>query len=113
MNVYTDGLRHLADFLDARPEITIRGTIINSFIDLTALQAIARASSWEKVHSGSFFFLRKHFGPIELDVCTSRDQVCRRVVVGQRVVQAQPATLEHTEDLIEWVCNDSLFETSA
>lgn len=101
-----EGLRQLATFLEAHPEIPISYQTYNVYFeDKDDLRKAARIGSWAKEYYGDYFVLRKIFaGHIQLDVYTDREKVCRPVVVGTRIVEARPATPEQTEDVIEWVC---------
>ncbi len=100
-----EGLRQLAAFLEAHEEIPISFQTYNVyFYEKADLARVARIGSWIKEYAGEYFILRKTFGPIKLDVYTDRDKVCRPVVVGKTVIEARPAVPEHTEDVIEWVC---------
>lgn len=105
------GLRELAMFLEANPEVPEPvGTQLNAFLhDAAALAQLARKGAWEKVYAGDYFCLRRTFaGGIQLDINCSRDRVCERVLVGTREVAAQPA---HLEPVYEWRCAGSLLAT--
>ena len=72
----------------------------------TACPTHARTATWEKVYNGEWFYLRRDFGEdLSLDIATSRDTVCRRVVVGTETV---PATPEREVEVVEWVCDDAV-----
>lgn len=110
---FTAGLRALADFLDAHPEVPFpRYDTINVFLDDKAqLARIARVGSWEKEYNDSYFSLSRSFGEdLRLDINTSRSKVCRKVVVGTRIVPAVEAKPEHEEDVTVWECDDALLE---
>lgn len=99
------GLRALADFLDAHPDIVPSSQTYNVYVNSREeLARIARATTWQKVYVGNFFILRKMFGGIQLDVYTDRELVCKPVVTGKKIVEAVPAQPEHEEDIVEWVC---------
>jgi hypothetical protein len=102
------GLRDLADFLEAHPGVPFPAyNVLNANVDTKdEIARIARLCSWEKDFNGEFFSLRKRFGgELMLDVYTSRDQVCRRVVKGTKTLPAVP---ERTVEDVEWVCDDAL-----
>ncbi len=103
---YTQGLRDLADFLELHPEIDAHVQTYNVFVYTKEdLSKIARLTSWEKHYEGSYFMLRKQFSDgLKLDINIERTKICKQVVTGQRVIPAVP---EHTEDVTEWVCEDS------
>ena len=104
-----EGLRELADFLAATPQLELSAQTYNIYVESREeLAAIARLSSWRKEFIGDYFILRKTFAGLTLDVYTKRESVCRAVVTGQRVVPAQPASPEHVEDIVEWVCDDAV-----
>ncbi len=118
------GLRELADFLDsprglALPRLAVAATAWpqdwhpGSFKDTpgrakAVMQRAARAlGKAEKRHEGSYFALVRKFGPVKLELTTSREQVCEKVIIGTREVPevTYPA---RTEDVCEWLCSDSL-----
>lgn len=114
-----DGLRQLADWLEAHPiPRSYSGVDMNIFFDdVTAL--VAGTRGWgrlEKKGQGDFYFLRKEFGSeVRLDANVRREVLCERVKVGERVVPAQPERIlpaepEKVEDVYEWKCPDSLLE---
>ena len=103
------GLRDLADFLDAHPNVPVPGSeqTLNVFVDDRAtLAAIAREGRWEKHYYTNWFTLVAAFGPITLHINLDREQVCRKVVTGSRVVPARAAEPEHVEEVTEWICED-------
>ncbi len=104
----TQGLRELADFLDAHPEIDASVQSYNVFVRTSAeLAKIARLTSWEKKYDGAYFMLRKTFSDgLNLDINIQRQEVCKRVVIGRQVIPAVTIP-EYTEDVIEWQCADS------
>ena len=110
MSDTTKGLRELADFLDANPQLELTTPSHMIYVsERDKLAEIARQGSWAKTYRGDYFNLVKTFsGDVTLEVFTDRDAVCRKVVTGHRVVPAQPATEEHTVEIVEWVCDDAL-----
>lgn len=111
----TRGLRELADFLDANPDVPVRGLdcCINVFADDKAhIVRTARIAGWQKNYNGNWFALQRWFGDgaIQLDVNIERGEICRRVVTGTEVIPAQP---ERTVDTVEWVCDTPLLAGEA
>ena len=107
---FTTSLRALADFLDAHPGVPCpRYETMNVFLnDREELAAVARLGTWEKVYNDNWFTLKMQFGEeLTLEVNTNRNTVCRKVVVGTRIVAAVEAKPEHEEDVTEWVCDDA------
>lgn len=101
------GMRELLNFLEAHPEIAVMTQHYIVYVSADELKQMARIGGWQKVYEGQFFTLRRHFsGGQKLDIYTNREAICRKVVTGTRVVPAQPAVEEHTEDVEEWVCDD-------
>jgi hypothetical protein len=104
------GLRDLADFLEQHPGVpapTYNALLVSSTKEM--LTRIARMASWTKDYGGEYFSLKKEFlGGLTLDIYTSRSEVCRKVVVGERVVPARPAEPERVEEVVEWVCEEAL-----
>ena len=105
---YIDGLRDLTDWLEQHPEYapTYPAVTLNVFADDKAeLAEFARAAGRATKHwLDSWFVVRAEFGPHSIDANLAREQVCDRVVTGIRWVPAQPA---RTEDVVEWVCQDT------
>ncbi|MDA8311045.1 MAG: hypothetical protein M0Z46_10625 [Actinomycetota bacterium] len=117
---YTDGLRELADWLDAHPEWTpVSGQLVCMYVlPETAPEAMARAArdmgSAEKSYNDStgLFGLEKSFGPHRLHILTEREAVCTRVVTGSHVeTKSVPVTFTmetvEVED-VEWICEPIL-----
>lgn len=107
---FVQGLRELADFIDAHPDIPCPyGEAHNAFVrDKTQLGMIARAvgGRWDKNCTSQFFYIRREFaGGHSYEVNVSRDQVCRKVVTGTRIEPAQP---EREVEVVEWVCTEPL-----
>jgi hypothetical protein len=99
------GLRQLVDFVEAHPELPVNlQHYIVYFSTKEELVAAARIGGWKKIYQGDYFILRREFAGAQLDIYTDREKVCTATVTGQRTVEAVPARPEHTEDVIEWVC---------
>ncbi len=121
---YAAGLRQVAEFIEAHPEIPLPGATLTSYalhdkkvVALTA-RALGQGGRCKKVYEDSILRLKREFGPIELEYLGLRSNVCERVKVGERLVPEmyvppQPATQgqtipEHKEAVYEWVCSPIL-----
>lgn len=109
-------LRAVADFLEAHP--TVGPVYTGCFVSCVSgekLKSIARElGSFEKRYGDDFRAVKK-FGDIEVLWIVSRDEICQRVVVGTKEVEARviPASQEqvipaHTEEIVQWVCSDAV-----
>jgi len=107
-----DGLRALADFLEANPSLPAP-TLNRLLVPLSTreqIAGIARVGSWQKDYeSDTWFSLKRSFGPqVTLEYFTERSNVCRKVKTGEtRLVPARPAEPERIEDVEKWVCDDA------
>jgi hypothetical protein len=106
--VYIEGLRDLADYLETSEielgyeyRTGIRLDVFTYSEAMFAEQQRKLGGFREKVLEGSYAIVRRTFGPHAIEVNISRDKVCERVEVGERVV---PATDEHVEKVYEWKC---------
>ena len=108
---FTEGLRALADFLDAHPELKepFGVTVLSMAENIDKLRLGARAlGQCDKVFNGEWFSVEKMFGPIKFEIYSRRELVCERIVVGKREVPA------HEEEIVEWTCsNDPLLKVRA
>jgi hypothetical protein len=125
MNATIKGLREMADFLEAHPSLyeipgLAGGLTLNLFVDskeqlADAARAIGKLS---KRVSGDYYYVQREFsGNVTLDVNASRQKVCEKVVVGTKVIPAQPervlpAEPEQVVEEYEWVCPKSLLSES-
>lgn len=112
MSEVTKGLRDLADFLDAHPDVRLNDPSHMVYVfSRDTLAAIARIGGWRKVYTNDYFNLVRDFdGGVSLQVFTDRAEVCHKVVTGTRLV---PAQAERTEETFEWVCEDASLLASA
>lgn len=125
---FIEGLRKLAELYQAHPELELPQyfdpfTIYN--VKKESLPRVARIfGSLEKRYDESSFRLRKDFGGgIILETYSSRESVCQRVKIGERVVPAHvvPAKPAEPELIVEekvvdefaWECPDSLLAAPA
>jgi len=107
---YVNGLRQLADFVEAHPELPVPfAGGHNVFVGTKAeLATFARLPGvrWDKSVDPNYFYIRHTFdGGHSYDINVQREQVCRKVVTGTRLVPAEPA---HEVDVFEWVCDEPL-----
>lgn len=130
---YTDGLRKLADLLDADHDLKLpyNGTTGEMLIiPLGAENQRAQLVAWaralarhgkldrrpvEHADGTSSFYLTGKVGGVKIQVITDRDSVCRRVVTGteDREVEeiVQPAVTRKVTrpvEIVEWVCHPVL-----
>lgn len=111
--MFIQGLRDMADFFENHPDLKFpHYSGLNVFVNTREeIAEIARQSTWSKVYAGHWFCLRKQFGSdLTLEINISREEVCRKVVTGTRVVPAMPAmpaTEETVEEVTEWVCDET------
>jgi hypothetical protein len=103
---FIDGLRKMADFFEQHPQIKTCSIDGNVFVERSELAALARLGGGSKEYYDSWFALRRTFGEdVRLDINVSREQVCRKVVVGHKIVPAQP---EREVEIVDWVCEESV-----
>ena len=124
---YTDGLRELADWLDAHPEWTpylpehFYSWIPSDEAKATMARAARDMGTARKTVNENLgtFRLEKSFGPHTMHVIADRAAVCERVVVGKHVektiekvpvgeVTYEEREVEHVVEDVEWVCPPSL-----
>lgn len=118
---YVDGLRQLADFIEAHPELPgllhcRAGIYLWGDSAKAELAVAAMAMGTAAKRADDFYFgVEKSFGPVVLSVKAGRDNVCERVVTGTKTTEylVPPEGVEmvkktHTEDIVEWVCPPSL-----
>ena len=105
---YIAGLREMAQFLEDHPTLEAPySNTCNVFVKAAELPALARLTAWTKEYFDTWFALSKSFsGNIELQYNVPRNEVCRKVVTGTRIVAAREAEPEHVENVEEWVCDD-------
>lgn len=118
---FIQALRDLADFFEQHPDvpaprwqqsISLFASYANPKADMAA---VARAmGSAAKNYSDELVTLRKPFGEwLELTMHANRDEVCERVVVGTKIIPAEPKRIipaqpARTEDIVEWHCTPLL-----
>lgn len=124
------GLREMADFFDARPDLKTPSQHIKTNINLFAkdkaelLELRRQMGNVVKREWGTFneyIALRKAFrGGFSIDVNILKDNTCERVKIGEEVVPAKPARTielpaepEKTVEKYEWHCNGLLADMPA
>lgn len=124
------GLRALADFIEAHPELPRpayladqphvwcpRGDEVQTLIRTAAAAGVPVT----KHHSESQRNVGLRFGPFEAMALINKSEVCERVVVGTRTVQVpDPAYIppetpmvDHTVEITEWRCRPLLAPAEA
>jgi hypothetical protein len=108
---YADSLRQIADWYESHAEIPLPHDAnefgLFTIHTLDGMETLARAfGACEKDYTEGFFKLKKGFGEIVFTAYASRDQICKRKVVGTREV---PETIipARTEEIVEWECFDT------
>ena len=116
-NELANGLRDLADWLDASAEVVPEHVVDHTFnvccLRREQIEAVARSGGrWEKVDDGNYFTLRRTFGPVTLDFFTARENVCRRVVVDT-IEHPEKVVPAHVEEVVEWVWDEPILGGAA
>lgn len=109
---FTQGLRDLADWYDAHPEVPLpenRMRIMSYCDTKEELATIVRAMGHcTKSVYEDILNVERNFGPVILRTVSLRDKVCEKVLVGQReiertiVLESKKETV--LEDVYEWKC---------
>lgn len=101
------GLRQLADFLEAHPEAPLSHVHVMEYIaKRDQFKHVARVmGNIDKTLNDDFFGIERCFGPVVYRIFTDRGNICERIVTGKRTIPAQP---EHEEDIVEWSCAEPL-----
>ena len=126
---YVDGLRALADFLEAHPdliEIHLPATFhVFPGSDKAKFARLAlQLGTSEKSVDSSWYNVERSFGPHKICVATSRSNVCEKIVVGSETVEIEEADPEVvaalpktkrtvTVEKTEWLCPESLHALAA
>lgn len=119
---YTDGIRRLADWLDANPQIDLPWSggqydpiQIGAWVTKDQLAAIIKAlpGKVDKDYSAdNVVRVNATFGDLHVTAYAGRSEVCERVVTGTETVtvpavEAKPERTE-TRDVVEWRCHPIL-----
>ena len=117
---YADGLRHLADWLEAHPEVDAPESEISCYgmnDREEAAAVLAACGTCEKKYTDGLFSILKKFGPVTLRYVFHRNAVCVKRVVGTKVVPAsvvpareEQVIPEHEEEIVEWDCAEPLLK---
>lgn len=126
-----DGLRNLADAVDAHPELaaSLRYNVSDGNLSVypkdrgqlvTLVRVLKSAgAAITKEASDQHFRTYCNFGPVRVRLVAAREEVCERVVIGTKEVTTQvpdPAKLAEvplvdmteTVETVEWVCHPLL-----
>lgn len=126
---YVAGLRALADLLEQHPDLPLPyedkfswNVWPHETADVKAeISRIRRLlpgrfdkRAPDSEYAAVYFTLTGHLRGLTLEIATYRDQVCERVVTGQREVTTEVPTATETvtvtEDIVEWRCHPLLAE---
>lgn len=128
---YTDGLRGLADWLDANSDIPLPWTgadhlyapfQLGVWVTKEELATIIKAlpGKVDKDYGDQVVRVNASFGGLKVQAYSGRNEVCERVVVGTEQVtipatEAVEAQAEHVEEreVVEWRCHPILGQSSA
>jgi hypothetical protein len=110
---FIDGIRALADFLETHPQVDLPYSLCASvYTDAKSVRKMTHLSgTWTKKYNDynvsyvkPFTNSQTYSGSIRLVLSVERSQVCERVQVGTKTVEAVPA---HEAPVYEWRCADS------
>src|ERR1019366_185037 len=108
---YANSLRLVADWFEAHPEVEpphdAEEIALYNVHTRAEMETVARnMGTCEKEYTDGYFKLRKKFEGITLVAVASREQVCKRKVVGAKLVPEQ-VIAAHNVDIVEWECFDT------
>jgi len=108
---YAENLRLVADWFETHPEVAPPHDAdeigLYNVHTRAQMEIVARNfGSCEKEYTEGQFKLKKKVGLITIKAVATRSEVCKKKIVGARVV---PETVipSHVEEIVEWEC----FET--
>lgn len=110
------GLRNLADFYEANPNFPL-GYLGDSFVFVATREEVVNLArgfgNWDKHYIGDTFYLVKKMSEnLKLNICVPREQVCRKVVSGKRMVEKDVTQVIRKEmveeEIFDWVCDEPL-----
>lgn len=110
------GLRELADWLEANPEVKTPHFSDFNIWSIDREQFIKQAhliGSGEKRQAYGYLMIEKRFGALTFALNIQQASVCTRIQVGERDVPARAAVAAHTEPIYEWECPESLMKEDA
>jgi hypothetical protein len=109
---FVDALLEFAAFFEAHPEVELPQSMMTVYLfpEVSKMAPYAKAfGKCRKSGDENFFNLTKTFGSaLELQAAWYRNQVCERVVVGQKAVER--AVMQEVgketvmQDIVEWKC---------
>lgn len=112
---FVAGLRQVADWLEAHPEVDHFDPCINIYTMNSKDEAVAvgRAfRTFEKTYTDDYFNIIKSFGAIQLRYIFQRGEICTKHVVGTKSIPDyySPGHLvpAHDEEVVEWDCGSLL-----
>ena len=116
---FTDGLRELADWFDAHPEVSLPYApdfiVCSPDTRAEAAAVLLALKPCNKDYSDTLLTLRRQFGPITVKFLFQRDAVCVRRVVGHKempeeVVEARERQVlpRRLVEIVEWDCEPIL-----
>jgi len=115
VRAWAKGLREVARFAEQHPDLfeACMGERFSLFAhNKEEMVAMAREfGACKKCHDGSFYNLRRRFGPHTLELCILSERFCERVQTGTRTVEKpdpEAPTITVEEPVFEWVCPESV-----
>lgn len=123
---YIQGLRDLADFMEANPELASASTY-SLFASASPTvyvwddedlfrERLRQLGTFEKFSDANHVGGLRRFGPHVFSVRAAHELVCERVVVGVETQLVYPDDVDLVEqevEIVEWVCPESLLRESA
>ena len=119
---YANGLRMIADFIEAHPDLELPANQLDCYgadSREQAAEVLSAMKPCKKVYGDSLFYITRDFGPLTLRYVFCRDRVCTRKVVGTRIIEAhtEPEKVipakeipERVEEIVEWDCMEPLLK---
>jgi hypothetical protein len=107
-------LHELADWFAEHPEIEPPPLVtlyLFRFSREPFVETVRAMGRGEKSGDDSYFIFERRFGVVTLQATVQRDEVCRKVVVGTEEIPEQ-TTPAHTQDVVEWVCEEPLLASA-
>ena len=108
---YVAGLRAVADWYEAHPEMPrLNDLSVSSVRGKEQLARIAlMLPSYTEEPLDSLYFVIGDFQGVSVKFMVWRTEVCERTVVGKRMVEARVSPA-HEEDIVEWKCHPLIDE---
>ena len=123
-----DGLRALADALEADPDLPVpyiagaswgvHGIAADKVpAEIARVSRLVPVARWDKKVDDGYYRLNALLGALPVEVWGYRNEVCTRVVTGTRVVAEKVPTgfetVTKTVEDVEWVCSPLLAERAS